>query len=494
MFKSLSHFTFKDLYFLFFFAAVHLLMAGSIELSTDEAHYALYASHLDWSYFDHPPLVGWVQWPFYLLNGSDVAMRIVPMVCWLITAWMLVKLGHDFFPNQIPPRVAGVRLDLILYSAALIPNLLGIAVVPDTLLTVLGCGVMSVTWKILSLEKPKILDFAILGVLLGLSGLAKYTAVFFAISVCILIALKYSWRLIKNPGAWVALVIAVVVISPVFIWNYTHDWISFKYQMHHASGASEKSVQHALRYFLVLCFCYSLFLPLFVFILFRKFSFRELLSGVQSPAWVTLTFCVPSFFLWIYLAAGGNTLPHWAMPCIVMMIPYVSYKLMDFCAKSALRNFFLGLQFSLLFLFLGLMLSGGYPAFKSADSYGKDSIANPFSDVFGWRAASEKATELMNANGANGIAVSEWFLASRLAWYAKDVPVKVINSHDDQFNIWYGTVDYTKSLILVEWSQIPSELPIGNQRYTNCQYLDDSVIENSFIQISKFEYYLCRSN
>ena len=42
---------------------LHLALALAVNLSVDEAHYALYASHLDWSYFDHPPLVGWLQWP-----------------------------------------------------------------------------------------------------------------------------------------------------------------------------------------------------------------------------------------------------------------------------------------------------------------------------------------------------------------------------------------------------------------------------------------------
>ena len=40
---------------------LHLAMGALIDLSPDEAHYALYASHLDWSYYDHPPLVGWLQ-------------------------------------------------------------------------------------------------------------------------------------------------------------------------------------------------------------------------------------------------------------------------------------------------------------------------------------------------------------------------------------------------------------------------------------------------
>ena len=37
---------------------IHLALGFTTELSVDEAHYALYADRLAWSYFDHPPLVG----------------------------------------------------------------------------------------------------------------------------------------------------------------------------------------------------------------------------------------------------------------------------------------------------------------------------------------------------------------------------------------------------------------------------------------------------
>ena len=40
---------------------LHLVLALGFHLSPDEAHYAMYAAHPDWSYYDHPPLVG-VDW------------------------------------------------------------------------------------------------------------------------------------------------------------------------------------------------------------------------------------------------------------------------------------------------------------------------------------------------------------------------------------------------------------------------------------------------
>ena len=60
---------------------VHALLGALVGLSVDEAHYALYAAHLDWSYFDHPPLVGWLQWPLVALGApvwvSWITARVV---------------------------------------------------------------------------------------------------------------------------------------------------------------------------------------------------------------------------------------------------------------------------------------------------------------------------------------------------------------------------------------------------------------------------------
>ena len=64
--------------------AGHTYLALALGLSVDEAHYALYAAHPALSYFDHPPLVGWLQIPFVWLGGADWLLRVVPLVLWSI--------------------------------------------------------------------------------------------------------------------------------------------------------------------------------------------------------------------------------------------------------------------------------------------------------------------------------------------------------------------------------------------------------------------------
>jgi hypothetical protein len=41
-------------------ALAHLRITPTVALNVDEAHYALYARHLEWSYYDHPPMVRWI--------------------------------------------------------------------------------------------------------------------------------------------------------------------------------------------------------------------------------------------------------------------------------------------------------------------------------------------------------------------------------------------------------------------------------------------------
>ena len=65
--------------------ALHLVVGAAVGLSVDEAHYALYAAHPALSYFDHPPLVGWVQMPLVALGAPDAVLRMVPGLLWLAT-------------------------------------------------------------------------------------------------------------------------------------------------------------------------------------------------------------------------------------------------------------------------------------------------------------------------------------------------------------------------------------------------------------------------
>ncbi len=75
------------LYFISFVAVLRLALAPYVGLGVDEAHYVLYALNLDLSYFDHPPLVGWIQYIFTsIFSTNEFGARVAAIIIGFLTA------------------------------------------------------------------------------------------------------------------------------------------------------------------------------------------------------------------------------------------------------------------------------------------------------------------------------------------------------------------------------------------------------------------------
>ena len=61
---------------------INLLQAAFTGLANDEAYYWYFAQHLDWGYFDHPPMVALLVW---------------------LSSWMPGTLGIRFFATLLQP-------------------------------------------------------------------------------------------------------------------------------------------------------------------------------------------------------------------------------------------------------------------------------------------------------------------------------------------------------------------------------------------------------
>jgi len=228
-------------------AAVHLALGFSIEFSVDEAHYALYAQHLAWSYFDHPPLVGWIQWPLVSLTSSEGMIRLIPEVLWILSAYLVyqvtVEVHHfirgrnaGYLTSALPSaNLCGLMAVLIVIAAPML-HILAIGLLPDTLLAPLSLGLMFMALRWLMKDRFSISDWIITGVLLGLAGLSKYTAAFTALALLFVFLSSPRKPWMNTLGFYLAAFVALLLITPVLYWNWANDWISFKYQLAHGGG------------------------------------------------------------------------------------------------------------------------------------------------------------------------------------------------------------------------------------------------------------------
>ncbi len=469
---------------------LHFGLGAALGLSVDEAHYALYAAHPDWSYFDHPPLVGWAQWPLVALGAPTWALRLVPELLWLATALVVYQLAERLQPpppsSPLAPGQAGAWAVLVLALAPLL-HVLGIGLLPDTLLVLFTALLMWTTLDLMdatAVHRP--VPWVVLGLLLGLAGLSKYTAIFAALAVTGCLLLAHGAALLRNAWAWLAMAIAVFLVLPVAYWNHANGWISFTYQAKHGAGGGWQAA-HVLRFLVIQLLVYG---PL---LLWGWAGWRH---GVARSHRSLVLFGVLPFAVLAVLSGGGTSLPHWTAPAWAAIAPFAGIGLAH--AWSQGRRWLVlcvGVgQAVLCATVLGLMLTGGQPFITNTTGQGNSAQpSNPFADVHGWDAAGARARTLAAQHGLRSVAVQNWTLASRLGWYARPLPVHVLEDRFDQFDLWAGDLPAGADTLLLDWSQLGYTLPLGEQGFASCTLLDTQDVQRLGKPLASFYFYACRN-
>lgn len=467
---------------------LRLAAAVSTELTTDEAHYALYGLHLDWSYFDHPSLIGWLQAIVLLFSDSDLALRIMPILLFSAASLVLYQASVTLFPNESPwlgfASVAFIQSSVML-------QLIGLAMLPDGPLLLLGLLVILVLHRILS--GGNLRDWLWLGLLLGLAGLSKYTAVTLIVTVVLALLLSRQVRQLRSPGPWLALIIGLVAIMPVLYWNYRHDWISFLYQIHHGTGKLNWELKRLLISQAGQLLVYGPGIYVFGMIA-AVAGLRELRkTGGQDGRGVMLflVLALPLLLLFGWNSGYEMTLPHWTSFGWVALSPLAARWIIRSWDKRWVR---IGVRGSIVYavIFIGVIFSQLIsPWIPFPDN------KNALRDLYGWGQAAQRAEQLRaGLESKTGVAqlifTENWTLASRLSWYARPTPVIVLDARINQFDIWFGSPQSGASGILVLWPQENAKpLTGGKGQFAECSLRDSLPIMVNGRQSSIFTFYAC---
>jgi hypothetical protein len=474
---------------------LHVLLGATLGLSVDEAHYALYAAHPALSYFDHPPLVGWLQWPFVALDAPTAVLRLLPGLLWLGTVLLVYRLALRLGSVQAPELLAasgsasqpGERAAfwavLVLLLAPLL-HILGIGLLPDTLLMFWSVALMRQTLRLMEpVHAARLSQWLLLGLLLGLAGLSKYTAIFTAMAVALCLLSAHGLGVLRRPGLWLAILLALLLVSPVAIWNAQNHWVSFVYQAKHGAGSTWQGV-HVLRFLLVQLVAFG---PLLLW------GFGGVRHVAPSQRVVLGFFAIP-FAVLAVMAGGGSSLPHWTAPAWVALAPLAGMGLARRwqTGRHTVVKVLLLLQALACVALPAVMVSAGMPFLQGRTASAQSSDApNPFADLHGWDAAGQHAKTLAAQQQLDAVAVQNWTLASRIGWYARPLKVFVLEDRFDQFDLWAGKLPVGGSALLVDWSQLPYETPLGAHGFARCDRLDSQEVIRLGYSVSHFDFYAC---
>ncbi|MHB8483340.1 MAG: glycosyltransferase family 39 protein [Nitrospiria bacterium] len=233
-----------QLFFILVFALITLFrfyFTASLNLTPDESYYWFWSQHPDLSYFDHPPMVSYlIRISTGLFGNYAWAVRLPALFMGIGCSYLVYLLGKEVFKDKNGGLSGVVVLNsILLFSVSMV------IITPDTPQLFFWLLTLYFSFHAVYGDKPR--DWILAGISLGSGLLSKYTMILYLPGFILFLLMTppfrhhlYSWKL------WLAGLFAFVVFSPVLIWNYQHQWISFLFQIHH--GTDARNV-HGLQYF-----------------------------------------------------------------------------------------------------------------------------------------------------------------------------------------------------------------------------------------------------
>jgi len=445
------HFTNKEhlplLSFLSLVAIIRLLVAPNLGLGVDEAHYLLYAFHLDWSYFDHPPLVGWVQYIFTSIFGIDeLGSRISAITVGFITSLFIYA-----FLYQINSNAKASFIAILALHAMFMFNALFLMLMPDTLLFVI---IVPLMFAVINVEKENSAkSWLILGVLMGLAGLSKYTAILFLPPIIFYFVIKKRYELFYSPKTVMAAALALLIISPVLYWNIQNDWISFTYQSNHVVGDAHINWQG---FAISLSREFGAYNPLLFPVAF--YGLYKAFKSNNDHLFLSALFSIVLFLFFAYSSLYKTALPHWSALFYLLSVPIGSYYLYG---KSKAWSRYLkvaiifGITLSLLIYIEIATKIVPLPNIKSLQV-----------DIYGFQKVMQHANTQIKEPTKEAIGVTNWTLASRAMVYNKPYKSKVflLDNRYDQFDLWEKSSPIAKDIIVIDMDFMHKDL----NKYIKC--------------------------
>ena len=194
-------------------ALLRLYLASVPGLAADEAYYWIWGQHLDFGYFDHPPLIAWlIRGSSSLVGHSELGVRAVCVLLGVgVVALMTASTRRAWL-------TAAALASLPLFALG------GLLATPDVPLLFgwalcLAGAVRGGRWWLLA------------GLGAGIAILGKHTGL-----MLLPLMLVVRPRDLRTRWPWLGLAITGVLLLPHVVWLANHDWITLRFQADHGLG------------------------------------------------------------------------------------------------------------------------------------------------------------------------------------------------------------------------------------------------------------------
>src|SRR4051794_20792371 len=209
-----------------------------LDLSGDEAQYWDWSRNLDLSYYSKGPLVAYIIRASCAIFGDTMPAVRFPA--------LLLGVGTSLFTYFLTARL--FRSERLALGAVLLNHIVPMFVAGSILMTIAPpfffCWALATYLAAGALFDGQKWAWPLVGFAVGIGFLAKYAAMlWFGGLLLFMLVDRRSRPQLKAIWPWLALIVALLMTTPVIIWNHKHGWAT----LHHVAtqtGASGGALSH----------------------------------------------------------------------------------------------------------------------------------------------------------------------------------------------------------------------------------------------------------
>ena len=272
---------------------VALIQAGNTELLDDEAYYWVFSQHLDWGYFDHPPMTALLIRAGYWIFPNELGVRFI---CVLLSTGTIYLLEKMTLQNQ-PRLFYSIALSMIALQIG------GFLAVPDIPLLFFTALFFYRYDRFLKNENWTTALW--LGISAAMLLYSKYHGV-----LILFFTLLSNLKLFRSGFVYAAGMLAFLLFTPHLWWQYQHDWVSFRYHLQE-SNVNPYKTSYTIEYLVGQIFLPG---PLIGFLLLPA----ALLYRTQNAFERALRFTAIGIYLFFFLSSfRGRVEGNWTAPALI---------------------------------------------------------------------------------------------------------------------------------------------------------------------------------
>ncbi len=429
-------------------ALVRLIGASALGLGNDEAYHYLYAVHPALSYYDHPPMMAWVEMAGLALAGGQAsawALRIGFIAMFAGSTWILARFTARAY-GEWAGFVAAFALNVTGYYGLAAATF----ALPDGPL--LFFWLLTLDRLSVALDEPsgaRLRPWVWVGLAWGGAMLSKYHAVFIPAATALYVVLHRPMRRwLFRPGPYLAFGLGLIVFSPVIIWNARHGWVSFLFQGGRAVGSVLPRPDYLAGALLAQAsYLFPwIWVPLFVVLLRQRRDWRRL----SASEGLMVCLAVLTLTVFTLVACFRPVLPHWGLIGLVPMLPILGRNWSQRLRKKpepTRRLFAACAGFSVLVLALTIAEHRfGWLQRGSHGGWGLvDARTDPTLDLYGWNEVAARIKQLGLVDDPGTFVFARyWYQCAQLAYaLGPDHSVICYNTEDPRgFAFWSRPEDW----------------------------------------------------